>query len=74
MSGVGDALREYALAALGALSVLAASYLAIRAGRRDRREDKQEDRDQKIDRLGNRTTHIEGYLEGQDRDFRAYRE
>jgi len=61
------------VASFGALGAIVASYVLIRAGRRDRLEDKQAKRDEKVENVCNRTTHIEGFLEART-DFRAHRE
>jgi hypothetical protein len=69
---VGDVLREYILTALGALAAIYASYLAIRANRRDRVADQQAKRDEKVEQLGNRQTHVEGFLEAKHNDFHRF--
>lgn len=53
---VGSALREYGLAALGALATLGASWAVIRAGRRDKLTDEVQEHGEDI-------AHIEGHLE-----------
>ena len=56
MNVAGESLGEWLLAALGAFAALGASYLVIRAGRRDKLADTVQDHGEDI-------AHIEGHLE-----------
>jgi uncharacterized pyridoxal phosphate-containing UPF0001 family protein len=60
---VGDFLREWGLAAFGALATLGASVILVRAGRRDHAENKQEKLEAKIEDLGEDYAHMAGHLQ-----------